>query len=103
MKEQIGRVCVKTIGREAGRKCVIVDVLDRNFVRVTGPRAVTGLRRRRLNISHLSFLPHRLDIRKDATDAVITKALGKTGLTDYMRKNISIHLMGPDIGGSAER
>jgi len=103
MKEQIGRVCVKTTGREAGRKCVIVDLLDRNFVRVTGPRSVTGLRRRRLNISHLSFLPHRMDIRKDATDAVVTKALKKAGLTDYMKENVSIRLLGPDLRGSVEK
>lgn len=103
MKEQIGRVCVKTTGREAGRKCVIVDLLDRNFVRVTGPRSVTGLRRRRLNISHLSFLPHRLDIRKDATDAVVTKALKKAGLTDYMKMNVSIRLLGSDLRGSVEK
>ncbi|MGC8543565.1 MAG: KOW motif-containing protein, partial [Vulcanisaeta sp.] len=27
----IGRVCVKVAGREAGRKCVIVDIKDENF------------------------------------------------------------------------
>ncbi|MEM4586827.1 MAG: 50S ribosomal protein L14e, partial [Desulfurococcaceae archaeon] len=25
---EIGRVCVKTRGREAGYKCVIVDIID---------------------------------------------------------------------------
>ncbi len=36
---EVGRVCVKLNGREAGRKCVIVDVIDKNFVLITGPSA----------------------------------------------------------------
>src|SRR2546426_8305819 len=55
---EVGRVCVKTLGREAGLKCVIVDVIDKNFVLVTGPPKLTGVKRRdrkstRLNSSHL--------------------------------------------------
>jgi len=26
---EVGRVCVKTMGREAGKICVIVDVIDK--------------------------------------------------------------------------
>ena len=33
---EVGRVCVKTAGREAGEKCVIVDVIDNNFLEVVG-------------------------------------------------------------------
>jgi large subunit ribosomal protein L14e len=38
----VGRVCVKLTGREAGSRCVIVDVIDRNYVMVTGPEELTG-------------------------------------------------------------
>ena len=31
-----GRVCVKIAGRESGKKCVIVDVIDENFVEIVG-------------------------------------------------------------------
>ena len=31
---EIGRICVKNAGRLAGRKCVIVDIIDENFVLV---------------------------------------------------------------------
>ncbi|HHL41888.1 MAG TPA: 50S ribosomal protein L14e, partial [Candidatus Bathyarchaeota archaeon] len=48
----IGRVCLKTQGREKGNKCVIIDVIDRNFVVVTGPE----VRRRRANMDHLMLL-----------------------------------------------
>jgi len=102
MSEQIGRVCAKTTGREAGRKCVIVDVLDRNFVRVTGPKALSGVRRRRVNITHLSLLPHTLDIRKNANDEAVTKALEKAGLIDYIRKSVSIGLAEIGTRGSVE-
>ena len=30
----IGRVCVKLTGREAGKRCIIVDRIDKNFVLV---------------------------------------------------------------------
>ncbi len=29
---EVGRVCMKLAGREAGKKCVVVDVIDKNFV-----------------------------------------------------------------------
>ncbi|MEM1684787.1 MAG: KOW motif-containing protein, partial [Nanopusillaceae archaeon] len=35
---EIGRICVKLRGREAGRKCVIVDIIDENFIVITGPK-----------------------------------------------------------------
>ena len=44
---EVGRVCVKVAGRESGKKCVIVDVMDKSFVVVTGPKKVTGVKRRR--------------------------------------------------------
>ena len=30
---EVGRVCTKVRGREAGEKCVVVDVVDENYVR----------------------------------------------------------------------
>ena len=33
---EIGRLCVKIAGRDAGNKCVIVDVIDKNFVMIDG-------------------------------------------------------------------
>ena len=32
---EVGRVCVKTAGREAGEKCAIVEIIDENFVEVS--------------------------------------------------------------------
>ena len=53
---QVGRICVKTKGRESGKKCVIVDVIDNSFVLVTGPKDVSGVKRRRTNVKHIQPL-----------------------------------------------
>ena len=64
----VGRVCVKLTGREAGSRCVIVDVIDRNYVMVTGPEELTGVRRRRVNLSHLRPLDEAIEISRNASD-----------------------------------
>ena len=72
----VGRICVKLTGREAGSRCVIVDVIDRNYVLVTGPQEMTGVRRRRVNMSHLMPLDEKVDIARNASDDEILKILG---------------------------
>ena len=71
----VGRVCVKLTGREAGSRCVIVDVIDRNYVMVTGPEELTGVRRRRVNLSHLRPLDETIDIFRNASDDEIATLL----------------------------
>ena len=71
----VGRVCVKLTGREAGSRCVIVDVVDRNYVIVTGPPEVTGVRRRRVNMSHLQALDEVVEISRNASDEEIAELL----------------------------
>lgn len=74
---EVGRICVKLNGREAGHKCVIVDVIDKNFVLVTGPRKVTGIRRRRTNVKHLEPTEDIVEVKKGASDDDISKAMGR--------------------------
>jgi len=90
MIEEIGRIAVKVAGREAGKKCVIVDVIDKNFVLVTGPKELTGVRRRRANVAHLAFTPHKIEIQRNASDEEVMKALEKAGLIDYMRQKMEV-------------
>jgi large subunit ribosomal protein L14e len=72
----VGRVCVKTCGRDRGSRCVIVDVIDRSYVLATGPPGVTGVRRRRVNMNHLTPLDEVVDIPRGASDEVVAAALG---------------------------
>ena len=74
---EIGRVCIKKTGREAGRRCVVVDVIDKNFVVVTGPRNVSGVRRRRCNIDHLEPTELKLPLKRGADDKTVAEALVK--------------------------
>ncbi|RLE51032.1 MAG: 50S ribosomal protein L14e [Candidatus Methanomethylicota archaeon] len=72
---EIGRICVKKKGREAGRRCVIVDVIDDNFVLITGPKQLTGVRRRRANVLHLEPTSEKIEIKKGASDDEVSEAL----------------------------
>ena len=72
---EIGRVCVKTAGRDAGKHCVIIDLMDKNFALVTGPKSVSGVRRRRVNVNHLKPLEEKIQIEKGATDEQIAPLL----------------------------
>lgn len=58
---EIGRLCIKLAGREAGKKAVIVDILDGNFVLIDG-----NVKRRKCNINHLELLSEKMDIKKGA-------------------------------------
>lgn len=78
----IGRVCVKKSGREAGKRCVVVDVVDKNFVVITGPRSVTGVKRRRVNVDHLEPADLKVGITKGAEDEAVKKALIDAGIVE---------------------
>jgi large subunit ribosomal protein L14e len=88
---EIGRICVKTYGREAGRKCVIVDIIDENFVVVTGPKKLTGVRRRRVNVGHIEPVDAKVNIEKGASDEEVEKAIESSGLTSFMREKVKIN------------
>jgi large subunit ribosomal protein L14e len=77
---EVGRVCVKTAGREAGRYCVIVKKVDENFVLVTGPKALTKVRRRKCNITHLEPILEKVSIKAEASDLDIITAYEKASL-----------------------
>ncbi|MCY0868825.1 MAG: 50S ribosomal protein L14e [Desulfurococcus sp.] len=83
---EIGRICVKVAGREAGRKCVVVDIIDENFVLITGPRTLTGVKRRKVNIKHIEPTEKSIRIPRGASDEEVLKAIGESGLVDYMKE-----------------
>lgn len=88
---EVGRVCVKITGREAGRKCVIVDIIDKNFVLVTGPQKVTGVKRRRANINHIEPTEKRVNIKRGNSDEEIMKVLDEKTL-NFLQEQVKIRL-----------
>ncbi|HID41916.1 MAG TPA: 50S ribosomal protein L14e [Pyrodictium sp.] len=89
---EVGRLCVKLRGREAGRKCVIVEIIDDNFVVITGPKDVSGVKRRRANVNHIEVLPEKINIEPGASDEEVKKALEEAGLLEFMKERVRVEL-----------
>ena len=77
---EVGRVCMKIAGREAGKYCVVIKKIDENFVLVSGPKSLTGVKRRKCNILHLEPLPYKLEIKEEASDEELIKVYEKANL-----------------------
>lgn len=71
----IGRVCVKTAGRDAGEHCIVVEVIDDKYVLVDG-----NTRRRKCNIMHLIPTDKIVDLKKKATTGEVKEAISKLGI-----------------------
>jgi len=85
---EVGRICVKLLGREVGKKCVIVDVIDKNFALVTGPKSITGVRRRRTNVDHLEPTQESVEVKKGAGDEEVEKALTQAKKAKFMKEEL---------------
>ncbi len=72
---EIGRICVKIAGRDAGKKCVIVDILKGQYVMIDGET-----RRRKCNLSHLEPLDQKVELKKGASHEEIKNVLKKIGI-----------------------
>lgn len=81
---EVGTVVMKVSGRESGRLGVVLKKIDNNFVTVTGPRLLTGVKRRKCNVIHLEPTKHRLDIKEDAADEEVMEAFKKSGLVNTL-------------------
>jgi large subunit ribosomal protein L14e len=84
---EIGRVVMKTAGREAGKYAVVLKKVDNAFVLISGPKLLTGVKRRRCNINQLQPLQHILEIKEEAADEDIVSALEKAGLVTELGLN----------------
>ena len=82
---EVGRICVKTAGREAGKYCVVVKKVDINFVMVTGPREITGVKRRRCNVVHLEPILEKIKISSDASDSEVAKTLESEKILEKLK------------------
>jgi len=82
----IGRLCVKTIGREAGYYCVIVDVIDKNYLLIDGLK----VRRRRVNYKHIEPITETVEINKGASHEQVEAAIKKAKLEKKMNELVSI-------------
>ncbi|MFX1511006.1 MAG: 50S ribosomal protein L14e [Promethearchaeota archaeon] len=91
MPIDVGRIIVKLNGREATKKAVIVEIIDKNFVLISGAE-ISGVRRRRANIRHLMPLESQLNVPRGASDEEIQKALSSAGLTEDFATPVKLGL-----------
>jgi large subunit ribosomal protein L14e len=83
---EIGRVCLKIVGREAGKICTVVKKITEGksksqpFVLITGPKLLTDVKRIRCNIEHLEATQYTVSIKEDASDEEVIEAYKKAGL-----------------------
>ncbi len=63
---EVGRICIKIAGREAGEKCVILDLIDDKFVEIVG----TTIKNRRCNIKHLEPIDKTIEIKSEEIEDI---------------------------------
>lgn len=69
-----------------------MDVVDKSFVVITGPKDVSGVRRRRANTNHIEPLQERIDINRGASDEEVTEALKAANKLENMAQIVMPHL-----------
>jgi len=82
----IGRICIKTMGREAGKYCVVVDIIDKNYILIDGLK----VKRRRTNYKHIEPILDTIDIKKGALHKDVEAAIKKAKLDKKMNETVSI-------------
>lgn len=78
---EVGRLCVKIAGRDAGRTCVVVEELDNSYVVVDG-----ATRRKKVNVLHLEPLADMVKLKAKASHDEVAKAFEKLGLSVWETK-----------------
>lgn len=68
---EIGQVCIKTKGRSAGKKVVVLSEAKNGKVLVDGLR----VKRKECNVLHLFPLKEKLKLKKDAEHKEVEDAL----------------------------
>lgn len=72
---EIGRVCIKTAGRDSGKRGVIIDVINESYVAIDGQ-----VRRKKCNIKHLEPSETLIAISKNAAHEEVIGELKKLGI-----------------------
>jgi large subunit ribosomal protein L14e len=55
---------------------------------VTGPKSVTGIKRRRVNINHVEPLQDKIEVKRGASDEEVAEALKTSGKLETMAQMV---------------
>ncbi len=78
---ELGRLCLKTAGREAGKICIVVEILDKNYVVIDGE-----VKRKKCNITHLEPLDKKIEIKSKAAHTEIVEKFKALNIETRERK-----------------
>jgi len=73
---EVGRVCRKTRGDDAGKLCVLLSKPDNNTVSIIGP----NIKKTKVNLNHLEPMPNTVKASGHSSQADITELLKNEGL-----------------------
>lgn len=68
---EVGQICIKTKGREAGRKVIVLTAPKEGRVLIDGNK----VKRRECNMLHLFPINEKVKIAKEAPHDAVVKAL----------------------------
>lgn len=68
---EVGQICIKTKGREAGRKVIVLTTPKEGRVLIDGNK----VKRRECNMLHLFPINEKVKIAKEAPHEAVVKAL----------------------------
>jgi large subunit ribosomal protein L14e len=74
---QIGRVAMINFGEDAGKLCVIINVLSLGRVLVDGPFTLTGVARQTISVKRLTLTDFVIKVPVGARASTLLKALKK--------------------------
>ncbi len=79
---EVGRLCIKIAGRDAGQKAVVVEHIDDNYVLIDGQT-----RRRKCSITHLEPTSIILNLKKGATHKDVAAEFKKLNIILIEKKS----------------
>jgi len=74
------------MGREAGNYCVIVDIIDKNYLLIDGLK----VKRRRVNFNHIEPTAETIEIKKAAQHKDVEEAIKKAKLEKKFKEKLEI-------------
>jgi len=80
----VGRICVKTAGRDSGKYCVIINKIDENTVLIDGQT-----RKKKCNTKHLEPTKKTIKITQNTTNQQILQELTKNGIKNKPKKTLT--------------
>lgn len=85
---EIGRVCYIRLGENAGKTCVVVDLVDQKHLLVDGPH--NGLSRSTIRLNQVAITDLKINIPRGCKTAKVNKELVKAEMVSKI-SNLNLH------------